>query len=69
MNLHMIRPKKETENLLRSVTNNCDKPIKQTHTKPQGTLGFRLTKPRDSFHFRPSDNLDFDCKRWLDCQV
>ena len=38
MNLNMIRPKNKTEDLLISITKNCEKLIRQTHTKPQQTL-------------------------------
>ena len=31
----MIRPKNETENLLLSITKNCEKLIEQTYTKAQ----------------------------------
>ena len=33
MNLNMIRPKHETEDLLLSITKNCSTFIKQTHRK------------------------------------
>ena len=52
MNLTMIRPKNETEDLLLSITKNCETLIKQTHTKPQKTLEFKLTKPRETFHLK-----------------
>ena len=45
----MIRLKNETEDLL--FTKNCETLIKQTHTKPHETLEFRLTQPREIFHF------------------
>ena len=50
----MLRPKNETEDLLLSITKNCETIIKQTHTKPQETLEFKMTKPRETFHFNPS---------------
>ena len=53
MNLNMIRPKNETEDLLLSITKNCETIIEQTHTKPQETLEFKMTKPRETFHFNP----------------
>ena len=53
MNLNMIRPKNETEDLLLSITKNCQTIIKQTHTKPQETLEFKMIEPRESFHFKP----------------
>ena len=49
----MIRPKNETEDLLLSVTKNCETKIEQTHTKPQETLEFKMIKPRQTFHFNP----------------
>ena len=49
----MIRPKNETENLLLSITKNCETLIKQIHRKPEETLEFKLTKPRETFHFNP----------------
>ena len=51
MNLNMIQPKNETENLLLSITKNCEMLIKQTHRKPEETLEFKMTKPRETFHF------------------
>ena len=53
MNLNMIRPKNETEDLLLSITKNCETLIEQTHTKPQETLEFKMIKPRKTFHFKP----------------
>ena len=49
----MIRPKKKTEELLLSITKNCETLIEQTHTKPQETLEFKMTKPKETFHFKP----------------
>ena len=49
----MVRPKSETENLLLSITKNCETLIKQTHRKAEETLEFKLTKPRKTFHFQP----------------
>ena len=46
MNLNMIRPKNDREDLLISITKNCETLIKQTHTKAEETLEFQLTKPR-----------------------
>ena len=52
MNINMIRPKNETEDLLLSITKNCEKLIEQTHRKPEETLEFKMTKPRETFHFK-----------------
>ena len=53
MNLKMIRPKNETEDLLLSIAKNCETLIHQTHTKPEETLKFKLIKPRETLHFNP----------------
>ena len=53
MNLNMIRPKNETEDLLLSITKNCETLIEQTHRKAEETLEFRMTKSRETFHFKP----------------
>ena len=60
MNLYMIRPETETEDLLLSTTKNCETHIKQTHRNPQETLEYSLTKPRETFSFKPffSPGLD-----------
>ena len=54
MNLNIIRPKNETENLLLSITKNCETLIKQTHRKAEETLEFKMNKSRETFHFKPS---------------
>ena len=53
MNLNMIRPKNETEDLLLSITKNCETLIEQTHRKPEETLEFKMVKPRETFHINP----------------
>ena len=53
MNLNMIRPKNETEDLLLSITKNCETLIEQTHRKAEETLEFKMIKPREIFHFKP----------------
>ena len=49
----MIRPKNETDDLLLSITKNCEKLIKQTHIKPQETLEFKKVRSRETFYFNP----------------
>ena len=49
----MIQPKNETENLLLSITKNCEKLVEQTQRKPEETLEFKMTKPKEIFHFKP----------------
>ena len=53
MNLNMIQPKNETEDLILSITKSCETLIKQTHTRPEETLEFKLNKSRESFLFNP----------------
>ena len=47
----MIRPKNETEDLLLSITKNCETLIEQTHRKPEETLEYKMIKPKETFHF------------------
>ena len=49
----MIQPKNETENLLLSITKNCEKLVEQTHRKPEETLEFKMLKSKETFHFNP----------------
>ena len=49
----MMRPKNETEDLLLSITKNCETLIEQTHRKAEETLEFKMTKPKEAFHFKP----------------
>ena len=51
MNLNMIRPKNETEDLLLSITKNCETLIEQTNRKAEETLEFKMNKSRKTFHF------------------
>ena len=60
MNLNMIRPKNETENLLLSITKNCETLIEQTHRKAEETLEFKMIKPRGTFHFNPPIQIQGD---------
>ena len=53
MNLNLFRPKTQTEDLLVSITKNCELLVERTHTKPQETLEFKMIKPRETFHFKP----------------
>ena len=38
----MIQPKNQTEDLLLSITKNCETLINQTHGKPEETLEFKM---------------------------
>ena len=54
MNLNMIQPENKTEDLLVSITKNCETLIEETHTKPQDTLEYKMTQSKQTFHFKPS---------------
>ena len=54
MNINMIQPKNETEDLLLSITKNCEMLIEQTHRKAEETLEFKMNKSRKTFHFTSS---------------
>ena len=58
MDLDIFKPKTETEDLLLSITKNCETLIDQTHKKPQETLEFKLTKSRESFQFNPPVQIE-----------
>ena len=60
MNLDTIRPKNQTEDLLLSKTKNCETLNEQTHRKPEETLGFKMTKKKEIFHFLPSLQIKGD---------
>ena len=47
----MIRPKTQTEDLLLSITKNCETLIEQNHRRAEETLEFKMIKPRETFHF------------------
>ena len=51
MNLKMIRPKNETEDLLLSTNKNCETLIGQTHRKAEEALEFKIIKTRETFQF------------------
>ena len=56
----MIRPKNQTEDLLLSITKNCETLIEQTHRKAEETLEFKMNKSRESFHFKPPIQIKGD---------
>ena len=60
MNLNMIIPKNETEDLLLSITKNCETLIEQTHRKAEETLEFKMDKSRQTFHFNPPIQIQGD---------
>ena len=49
----MIRTKTMTEDLLQSVTKNCETLFEQTYGKNEETLEFKISNRRQTFHFNP----------------
>ena len=60
MNLNMIRPKNQTEDLLLPITKNCGTLIDQTHRNAEETLEFKMFKPRGIIHFTPPVQIKGD---------
>ena len=56
----MIQPKNETEDLLLSMTETCETLIEQTHRKAEEILEFKMIKPRETFHFKPPNQIKGD---------
>ena len=53
MNLNIVQPENEIEDLLLSITKNCETLIDQTHRKAESTLEFKMIESRETFHFKP----------------
>ena len=56
----MIQPKNETDDLILSITNNCQTLFEETHRKAEETLVFKLIKPQETFHFNPPIQIKAD---------
>ena len=56
----MFEPKNETEDLLLSTTNNCGMLIEQTHRKVEVILELKKIKRRQTFHFKPPNQIKGD---------
>ena len=54
----MIRPKNETEDLLLSITKNCETLIEQTHRKAEETLEFKMNKSKETIRFKPPISIE-----------
>ena len=66
----MIRPKTQTEDLLLSITKNCETLIEQAHRKAEETLEFKMIKSRETFHFKPPIQIQGDWMiRLMDLEV
>ena len=49
----MMQPKTTTEDLLLSITKNCETLTEQTHRKTEETLEFKMVQSKQTFHFKP----------------
>ena len=58
----MIRPKIETEDLLLSITKNCETLVKETHRKAEEALEFSLSQPREPFYYNPLKSIE---RSWM----
>ena len=47
----MIKSKNETEDLILSITKNCETLVVQTHRKAEERLEYKMIKARETFHF------------------
>ena len=59
----MIRLRNDTEDLLPSITKNCEMLLKKTDRKAEETLDFKIRleiKPRDTFHLNPPVEINDD---------
>ena len=56
----MIKIKIETEELLLSITKNCEKLEEQIHRKPEETLEFKTIKPGATLHFNLPNHFKGD---------
>ena len=56
----MIQPKNKTEDLLLSITKNCQTLIKQTHRKTEETFEFKMIRSQQTFHFNPPIQIKGD---------
>ena len=52
----MIQPKNQTEDLLLSITKNCETLIEQTHGKSGETLEFKTTKAKKNVSFQSTNS-------------
>ena len=64
MSLKNVQPENKTEQLFLPITKNCGRLVKQTYTKSQETLEFKITKSRETFLLKPSIKLGLD-SNWM----
>ena len=52
----MIQPKNEAEDLLLSITKNCEKLVEQTHRNAEETLEFKMVQPKRNVSFQTTNS-------------
>ena len=60
MNLKILGSKTETEDLLLSITKNCETLIEGTPRKTEATIEIKMIKPREIFHFNAPNQIKKD---------
>ena len=65
MNINMIRPKTQTEDLLLSITKNCETLIKQTHRKAEETVEFKMKKIKRNYSFQTINSSQRRLDDWI----
>ena len=60
MNIKMIQPKNEIEDLLLSITKKCETLTYQTHRKAEETLEYKMIKQRETFQFNTPNHIKGD---------
>ena len=55
MNLNMIRPKNEIEDIILSITKECETLIEQTHTKSRD-IGIQNDQTKTNISFQPTNS-------------
>ena len=56
----MIQPKNRTEDLILSITKNCETLIDKTHRKAEETLQFKMIRSKQTFHFNTLIQIKVD---------
>ena len=54
----MIRLRNGTEGLFLSISRNRQMLNEQTHRKAEETVEYKLTKPKETFHFNPPISIE-----------
>ena len=63
----MVQPKSSAEDLLLSITKNCETLLKQIRREAEETLEFGITKPKETFSFKPPVSIEGSWMMGLIC--